>query len=109
MTMRYAHLALDHLPEVVKLNPLSALTPVDTKKKKGLRFSPKSLNSYVGRAGAIPRQTDKRNERRTGCLLREAAARERERDPERGQRGEAHHQPVAQRVRGPLVHEERPH
>lgn len=26
MTMRYAHLALDHLLEVVKLNPLSALT-----------------------------------------------------------------------------------
>ena len=27
MTMRYAHLAPDHLQEVVKLNPLSALTP----------------------------------------------------------------------------------
>jgi len=26
MTMRYAHLAPDHLQEVVKLNPLSALT-----------------------------------------------------------------------------------
>jgi len=27
MTMRYAHLAPDHLQEVVKLNPLTALTP----------------------------------------------------------------------------------
>jgi hypothetical protein len=26
MTMRYAHLAPDHLQEVVKLNPLTALT-----------------------------------------------------------------------------------